>query len=161
MRPTLAFLTLVAALLAACGRQTSQGVRLAFVACAVPGVGTPDSVWHEVRGFGFTFCVPPAWEPSGDSHDRIEAKRWHRGGSSVTWDLGRPHSFMAPDVVFTVTGEIVQGTNPRPLPATPSQPCSPRTNTPLVLVGMRLLLPPTTRHSTCPPTPFTPLPSSY
>src|SRR5690242_14378846 len=136
MRHTLALPTMLAGLLAACGRPSSPALPLALVPCAVAGVGAPDSVWHEVRAAGFTFCVPPAWEPSGDSRDPIEAKRWHRDGSSVTWDLGRPHSFIAPDVVFTATGQIVRGTNPRPLPATPSQPCSPPTHTPLVAGGM-------------------------
>ena len=79
----------------------------------------------------------------------------------MTWDLGRPHSFMAPDVVFTVTGEIVQGTNPRPLPATPSQPCSPRTNTPLVLDGMSLLVAQIDCQGTWTTTALSTMPSIY
>jgi len=140
MRHALAFLTLVAALYAGCGRQSSQAVPMALVPCAVPGIGTLDSVWHQVRASGFTFCVPPAWEPSGHSHDSIDAKRWHGYGGSVTWDRGRPRSFLGPDVVLTVTGTIVRGNNPRPLPEARPQPCSPRTNTPLTMDGVSLLV---------------------
>ena len=158
---TLALLTIIAALLAACGGPPSQAGPLALPPCAVPGVGTPDSVWHEVRASGFTFCVPPAWEPSGNSHTLVQAKRWHRGGSSLTWDLGRPHSFIAPDVVFTVTGRIVQGTNPRPLPTTPPQPCSPQRNTPLVVGGMTLLVAQIDCQGTWTTTALSTMPSIY
>src|SRR5437667_5174470 len=122
MRHTLPYLALVA-VGAASGGLSSQTAPVA--PCAIPGVGTPDSVWHQVRASGFTFCVPPAWEPSGHSHDSIDAQRWHGYGGSVTWDLGRPRSFLGPDVVLTVTGTIVRGNNPRPLPEARPQPCSP------------------------------------
>ena len=79
----------------------------------------------------------------------------------MTWDLGRPHSFIAPDVVFTTTGQIVQGTNPRPLPATPSQPCSPATHTPLVAGGMSLLVTQLDCQGTWTTTALSTMPSIY
>ncbi len=75
MRHTPAVLTLVPGLYAGCAGQSSQTVPMALVPCAVPGIGTPDSVWHQVRASGFTFCVPPGWQPSGHCHDSIDANR--------------------------------------------------------------------------------------
>jgi hypothetical protein len=112
---------------------------MALLPCAVPGVGTPDSVWHQVRASGFTFCVPPAWRPAGDAHDNIDAKQWHGDGGWLTWDLGRPRFFTGPHVVLKVTGTIVRGTNPRPIPED-SHPCSPPKTTPVTQDGVSLLV---------------------
>ncbi len=143
MRHTLAFLTLVSALYGR-GGQSSQTVPVALVPCAVPGIGTRDSVWHQVRASGFTFCVPPAWQPAGHSHDSIDAKRWHGDGGSVTWDFGRPPAFEVGYASRTITGTIGRSRYPpnlAPLPPTSySQPCRPQTNTPLTLDGVSLLL---------------------
>jgi hypothetical protein len=146
MRHTLAVLTLVPALYTGCAGQSSQTVPVALVPCAVPGIGTPDSVWHQVRASGFTFCVPPAWQPTGHSHDSIDAKRWQGDGGSVTWDLGRPPDLKR-GIVMTATAPIVvtgRGSNmpPPPVPRLPPPPpCTPRTNTtPLTLDGVSLLV---------------------
>ena len=156
MRHTLAFLTLVPALCAGCAGQAAQTVPLALAPCAVPGIGTPDSVWHQVRASGFTFCVPPGWQPSRHSTDSVDAKRWHGNGASVTWDLGRPPS-PAQDGVIEGRVEIVSGPGtrmparmPPPKPGLPPTPCAPlRMNTiPLMIDGVSLLV---TRVE-CPPT---------
>jgi len=153
MRHALASITLVPALCAACAAQSSQTVPVALVPCAVPGIGTPDSVWHQVRASGFTFCVPPAWRPTGHAHDSIDAKRWQGDGSSVTWDLGRPPT-LQPDVVMSGTVTVVGSPGslvPRPSPRRPPPPqsCSPqRSTTPLNVDGVSLLV----TQVQCPPT---------
>jgi hypothetical protein len=152
MRTTLASFTLVPALCAGCGGQSAQTVPVALVPCAVPGIGAPDAVWHQVRASGFTFCVPPAWRPLGHASDSIDAKRWHGDGSSVTWDLGRP---TASTVMMSVTTEIVgvpsAGRIPPPGPprALLPQACVQQTTTtPLNLDGVSLLV----TQVQCPPT---------
>jgi hypothetical protein len=57
----------------------------------------------------------------------------------LAWDVGRPRSFIGPDVVLKVSVPIVRGTNPRPVPEE-SHVCSPRRNTPLALDGASLLV---------------------
>jgi TonB family protein len=112
---------------------------VSLVSCAGPGVGTPDAVWHRVHASGFTFCVPPSWRPSGPSRDSIDAKQWHGDGGSLTWDLGLPRSFTGPDVVLKVTGSVVVGNNPRPVPEEPHL-CSPRKTTLLRVDATNLLV---------------------
>src|SRR5256714_2508642 len=139
MRHTLPYLALVA-VGAASGGLSSQTAPVA--PCAIPGVGTPDSVWHQVRASGFTFCVPPAWRPAGGPHDSIDAKQWHGGKGSLTWDLGHPRSFTGRDVVLKITGRIVRGmpgTNPSPIPED-SHLCSPLKTTTLTQDGVTLLI---------------------
>ena len=139
MRYRLAYHALLAVVLAGCGGRASQTAPVALLPCSIPGVGTPDSVWHQVRASGFTFCVPPAWQPAGHPHDSVDAKQWHGDGGLLAWDLGRPRSFTGPDVVFKVTTPIVRGTNPRPVPET-SHMCSPWKTTPLALEGGSLMV---------------------
>jgi len=139
MRHTLPYLALVA-VGAASGGLSSQTAPVA--PCAIPGVGTPDSVWHQVRASGFTFCVPPAWRPAGGPHDSIDAKQWHGGKGSLTWDLGHPRSFTGRDVVLKITGRIVRGmpgTNPSPIPED-SHLCSPLKTTTLTQDGVTLFI---------------------
>src|SRR5881409_1469253 len=109
MRHTLPYLALVA-VGAASGGLSSQTAPVA--PCAIPGVGTADSVWHQVRASGFTFCVPPAWQPAGHAHDSIDAKHWHGDGSFVTWDLGRPPAFVVLGPRRTITGTVVRSPYP-------------------------------------------------
>ena len=142
MRHSLLYLALVAVVLAPCGGLSAQVAPVALLPCTVPGVGTADSVWHEVHAAGFTFCVPPAWRPAGHPHDSIDAKKWHGDGGSLTWNVGSPRSFTGPDGVRTITGRIVRGHNPGPVPPMPqdSDPCSPRRTTPLTRDGAGLLI---------------------
>jgi hypothetical protein len=122
-----------------CGGHSSEAAPVALLPCAITGVGTPDSVWHRVRASGFTFCVPPDWRPNGHPHDSIDAKQWLGDGGSLTWDVGSPRSFIGRDVVLKVSGSVVRGTNPRPIPQE-SSVCSPRKNTPLAPDGGSLLV---------------------
>jgi hypothetical protein len=130
MRYSLRYLALVSIVPAGCGGRSSEATPVAFLPCAIAGVGTPDSVWHLVRASGFTFCVPPAWRPAGHPHDSTDAKQWGGDGGSLIWDLGRPRSFIARNLVFKVTVPIVVGTNPRPIPQE-QHVCSPRKTTTL------------------------------
>ncbi len=100
MRRILAFLTLLSALCAACGRHSSEATPVSLRPCSIAGVVTPDSVGHGVRALGSTFCVPPDWRLAGNPHDSFGAKQWHGDGGSLTWDVGSPRSFIGRDVVF-------------------------------------------------------------
>jgi len=139
MRYSLSYPALLAVVLAECGGRPSRTAPVVLLPCSIPGVGTPDSVWHQVRASGFTFCVPPAWRPAAHVDDGINAKQWHGDGGMLTWDLGRPRSLTGPDVTLKVTVPVVVGTNPRPVPET-SHLCSPRKTTPLTLEGGILLV---------------------
>jgi len=88
MKHELVALTLVAAISAACGHP-AQLVPLAQAPCLVAGVGTADAPWRQVRGAGFTFCVPGDWTPSGSVRHGLDANQWNGSGSSLTWDTGR------------------------------------------------------------------------
>ncbi len=101
-------LTLVFVVCAACSGHPGQAAPVAVVPCAVPGVGSPDSVWHQVRASGFTFCVPASWRPSGHPSDSLDAQRWKGEGGSVTWGLGRPA--IGVTTRGEVRGVIVRGT---------------------------------------------------
>ena|SRR2546425_7110742 len=148
MRHTRLLLTLIAALGGACGGRPSQVAPVALMPCAVPGVGTPDSVWHQVRASGFTFCVPVSWQPSGHAHDSTDAQHWKgENGLVVRWGLGRPP---LPIVVgYEVTGTVSRpGTvfrggaaPPLPMPRHQFQCSRPlQSNTPLTVDGGSLVV---------------------
>ena len=75
MRSSLPYVALVAVVPAVCGGLSSQTAPVG--PCAIPGVGTPDSLWRQVRASGFTFCVPGDWRPSGRARDSLDAQRWN------------------------------------------------------------------------------------
>src|SRR5687768_15564305 len=56
----------------------SEGEAQTVVPCAVPAARSDSVMWREVRGEGFTFCVPADWRPSGPN-------TWRGGGGIVTW----------------------------------------------------------------------------
>lgn len=138
-------LVLMLALGLACAPHGSQTVPVALAPCAVPGVGSADSPWRQVRASGFTFCIPGGWRPSGHGRDSTDAKLWNGGGGSVSWDLGRPGT-LAQGAVMTVTGTIVTSVTPTPNAPTPlpsdgsSQPCTQPTNAPLMIGGVALMV---------------------
>jgi hypothetical protein len=152
MRRTRPILTLVASLGGACGGRPSQVAPVSLVPCAVPGVGSADSAWHQVRASGFTFCVPASWQASGRAHDSSDAQGWNGDEGSLTWGLGRPPARMtAPRVI---TGSVVvigaPGANRLPLPANPTplpmpqdplrQRCSLPSNIPIVVDSVSLVI---------------------
>ena len=139
MRSSLTYFTLIAVVPAACGGHSTQPAPISLEPCAISGVGTQDSVWHQVRASGFTFCVPPSWGPAEHPSDDVDAKEWHGHGGSLVWDLGHPHSFIGRDVRVTVTGSVVVGMNPRPIPQE-SHVCSPQKTTPRETQGVSLLV---------------------
>ena len=65
------------ALCVVCGHLSSQTTPVKLPSCTIPGVGTPDSVWRQVRAAGFSFCVPASWQPRGHAHDSLDATRWN------------------------------------------------------------------------------------
>lgn len=136
MRHTLPTLILVPTVCLACGGPGSPPVPMAATPCAVPGVGSPDSLWRQVRASGFTFCVPSDWQPSGRARDSLDAPRWEGTGGSITWALGPPRTMMAPGCRMSVTGRVVTGSNPTPLPPPDRFPSgrSPRSTTTTFIV---------------------------
>ena len=139
MRHTLRSLTLLPALGVACTQPAPPPVPVAVVPCAVSDVGSVDSSWRQLRASGFTFCVPGSWRPSHPTPDSLAARVWKGNESSVSWDLGRPPSMIAPDVVFAETTSVVTVTRTNPVPPASlprgpaSQPCSQPTNTPFMI----------------------------
>jgi len=131
MRRSLPSLTLIPALFVACARPASPTLPLALVPCAVPGVGSPDSPWRQVRASGFTFCVPGYWRPSGHARDSIDAKLWSGDRGSVRWDVGRPAT-LASGLVTTVTGQVVTDRS--------SRPCEQPMKKPLMVGGVALIV---------------------
>jgi hypothetical protein len=129
-------LTLLFTLCAACGGKATQVTPLALVPCDIPGVGSPDTLWRQVRASGFTVCVPASWRSSEQGRDSADPQHWSGDGASLTWGLGRPPSLEGQDV--RVTGRVVAGRNPRPAPVTISA-CLRRT-TPLAVDGGSLLV---------------------
>ena len=94
-----------------CGGQPLYAMQVAVVACAVPGVGSPDSLWRQVRATGFTFCVPASWKPSGHAHDSVDALQWKGDGTSVTWGRGRPPSGIGRNSSAEISGRVVYGSS--------------------------------------------------
>lgn len=137
-------------LCAACGGRTAPATPVALAPCAVPGLGSGDSAWRQVRASGFTFCVPASWQPTGRGHDSVDARRWNGTGASVTWDLGQPPPVMARRDT-TVTAPVargMRGRSPSPSPSPPvgfEQPCRRRTE-PIPVEGMSWLV----THIQCP-----------
>jgi len=92
MNPARLSLSLVAVVCLPGGGLQSQSTPAAPPPCPIPGVGSPDSLWRQVRASGFTFCVPVSWKPGGHGRDSVDANQWKGDGTSVTWGVGRPRS---------------------------------------------------------------------
>jgi hypothetical protein len=136
MRNTRPFLSLIFAVCLSSRGLRAQATPVAAPPCTVPGVGSPDSLWRQVRASGFTFCVPVSWKPGGHAHDSADAPQWKGDGTSVTWGLGRPVSGIGRSTTAEITGRIVRGspgfTSLEPAPVRVHK-CDPPTNTPLVV----------------------------
>src|SRR5512143_397819 len=118
-------LTLIGAICVACTHPAATPTPATVVPCPVTGVSSPDSPWRQVRATGFTFCLPESWRPNGPTKDGADAQAWKGGRASITWGLGRPTSFIGPDVKFTVTGRVVTGGGtPAPTPSPAEPQCS-------------------------------------
>jgi hypothetical protein len=119
-----------------CGGLQSQATPVAPTPCAVPGVGSPDSLWRQVHASGFTFCVPASWKPSGKARDSLDAPQWKGDGTSVTWSLGRPRSGTGRNDTTEMRGKIVgRGSGIVQPPPTSTHKCEPATNTPAPVAG--------------------------
>jgi len=121
----------------------SQSTPAAPPPCTVPGVGSPDSLWRQVRASGFTFCVPAAWKPGGHAHDSVDANQWKGDGTSVTWGLGRPRSGLVRVTTTDARTPIVgrgSGVVGPPPPPVRAQKCAPPTNTPITVDGGLVLI---------------------
>ncbi len=126
-----------------CGGQPLLAMQVAVVPCAVPGVGSPDSLWRQVRASGFTFCVPASWKPSGHAHDSVDAPQWKGDGTSVTWGLGRPPSGIGRISSAEISGRIVYGSSGMGTmePArVVIHKCEPATNIPFTVDGGIVLI---------------------
>ncbi len=144
MRHTRPFLSLIPALyVVACAGQQSQVTPVAIVPCAVPGVGSPDSLWRQVHASGFTFCVPASWKSSGHAQDSVDAPLWKGDGTSVTWGLGRPLGGIGRQSTAEITGRIAYG-SPGMTVLEPGRvtihKCDPPTNTPFTVEGVVVLV---------------------
>jgi len=121
------------------GGLRSQATPAAPAPCAVPGVGSPDSAWRQVRGSGFTFCVPTSWKPGGHAHDSVDAPQWKGDKTSVAWGVGRPPSGIGRDSRAEISGKIAYGSQGfgtlEPSPSVVIRKCSPATNTPVTVDG--------------------------
>ena len=149
MKHELVALTLVAAISAACGHP-AQLVPLAQAPCLVAGVGTADAPWRQVRGAGFTFCVPGDWTPSGSVRHGLDANQWNGSGSSLTWDTGRVPE--GQQRAGDITGSVVQVPSSGAGAAAPVrvtapatvriavEPCPQATTTPRVVDGVVLFV---------------------
>jgi len=131
-------LGLIVVLGAACGGRPSDVTPTAFVPCALPGVGSADAAWRQVRASGFTFCVPASWPARGQTRDSIDPRRWDAEDGPLTWGLGPPPFEITTG--YSVVGVVVQGTAtmsavaPLPGPASTrdARGCS-RKNTPVTM----------------------------
>ena len=153
------------ALCGVCGHLSSQAMPVPVPACMIPGLGTPDSVWRQVRAAGFSFCVPASWQPSGHAHDTLDATRWNAaGGSYVTWGRGRPRD--EGRTGYGITGKIGRRTpgysnpNPTPSPEPPPEACS-QSTTPVTVEGGILLINQVHCHNTWTITAFSTAPAIY
>jgi hypothetical protein len=114
--------------------------------CAASGVSTVDSTWRQVRGSGFTFCVPGSWRARGHGRGDADAKDWTGEEGTITWGMGSPPSAM-PDQEYEVTGTVTQLSPGEPMPLPPptneslqvsshSPPCSQPTTSPRLVGGV-------------------------
>jgi len=121
----------------------SQATPATPAPCAVPGVGSPDSAWRQVRASGFTFCVPLSWKPSGKARDSLDAPQWKGDGASVKWAVGRPQS-VGGNTRAEITGRVVYGSGGLTPLEPPGQPkptkCEPPTNTPVPVDGGMVMI---------------------
>lgn len=90
MRNTVPILALIQALSVACSAAAMGQVPEQARPCAVTGVGSVDSAWRQVRGAGFTFCVPGHWQARGHGKSGLDAKEWTGSDGLVRWSLGEP-----------------------------------------------------------------------
>lgn len=101
MRP-FALLLLVA--VAACSARRSEVATIdAFTGRACDASRLPDVAddpWREVRGDGFTYCVPSTWNPIG-----ARAQRWTSNAVDVAWGDASAFGERRPFVVATRGGE--------------------------------------------------------
>src|ERR1044072_5667328 len=81
--------TLFLATLVACSPAPPGPVPVEFAPSRWAGVGPVDSSWRQVRGPGFTFCIPGAWRASKPAADSLDPKSWRGPEGSVTWGTGR------------------------------------------------------------------------
>lgn len=147
MRYSKILLTVLLAAPAACGGKSSTPTPLVLTPCQVSGVGSPDSVWHQVRGAGFTFCIPPSWQPSGRGKDTTDARRWTGNQGWVTWGVGSPpaSSMRRAEITGTV---VTEGSAPPPAPYNPpadAAGCGTPSMKPVTVDGVSLLI----RDSRC------------
>jgi len=145
MRPPRLLLTLIAALGVACGGRPAEVTPAAVVPCSLPGVGSADAGWRQVRATGFTFCIPASWPPRGKAHDSTDQRRWASEDGWLTWGFGPPPFEITTG--YTVVGVVVQGTAtmsavaplPGPANSRDSRGCS-RKNTPVTLEDSAVMI---------------------
>ncbi|HEU0055350.1 MAG TPA: hypothetical protein VFQ39_19315, partial [Longimicrobium sp.] len=82
--------------------------------CAIRVNDVDLTTWREVRADGFTFCVPPEWNPRGRTRDGVDPREWRGPSGSIEWGKGRPRPVMGSSIVTVPRGE-------RPPPPPPPQ----------------------------------------
>lgn len=122
----------------ACGQQRLPAPAVALEACAVRNVATVDSLWHHVRGAGFSYCVPPEWRPRQTNGTGTATTAWESRDGSISWGTGRPQRTL-PNFTATITGTIVVVSPGEPPPPAPpsslpdASPCSEPTTVPYMI----------------------------
>ena len=163
--PTILF-ALCLALGVACARPVPSTLSASFTPCPISRLGPVDSSWRQVRGSGFTFCIPGSWRPSRQTSDSLDARAWRGQEGSVTWGVGRPEA-TGPTVrraeivgaVGTTGGMPLPPANPAPIQRPAS--CSPVTNTPFTVDSVAVVVTQTACRGTWMTTAWSSAPAIY
>lgn len=150
----------------ACGHPSTP-VPVTLQRCAVTDVGPPvDSSWHQVRGAGFTFCVPGSWRPTQAAPDSLDPKSWGGNEGSLTWNLGRPEGMYPPGPIARSHTPIVNV--PAGMTPNPGQPegrierlCPDPTTTPYTVDSIVVVVTQVTCHGTWKTTAWSTGPAMY
>jgi hypothetical protein len=89
--------------------------------CTVPGVGSEQQPWRQVRATGFTFCVPLYWRPDGRGRGGVDARTWRGDAGTITW--GTVESVVTTRDIVTVV-PMRPGRSLQMDPRDYQQPCS-------------------------------------
>jgi hypothetical protein len=104
------------AALAACAAGPRLEPVTAATACRVEGVGSGTSPWRQVRGAGFTYCVPPDWQPEGKPTATVDPTSWSGLGGRITWGFGPAPVIEGSVVVAMPVNEVNSLQPPCPQP---------------------------------------------
>lgn len=58
------------------------------VACPLTNLPGSEMPWRLVQADGFTFCVPPSWEPTSRPRNGMGSRNWRMRGGKLAWGTG-------------------------------------------------------------------------